>query len=265
MDQGGIRHGLRRAPLKIAVSFLLLLATSVLPVESGSAQTKPLVTARARLTASDWKGAIAALRGLEGSDDAAVHLVLARAYSELADDVPGKSDVREAHLERALTHARRAVELTPRSGDAHLSLAVVNGKLAQLAGPRGRLKRADVVKAEAEEALRLDPSLWEAHHVLGIWHREIATLDTFKKLGASLLGGVPDASLEEAITHLETARRLAPNSIRNHLELGRTYLEADRDQDARKEFERAIALRPSEPRDPVLQREARRELADLGS
>ena len=116
---------------------------------------------------------------------------------------------------------------------------------------------------EARKTLELDPSNWRAYHVLGVWNREIATLGGFKKLGASLMGGLPKASLQDAITNLEKADSLAPASIRNHLELARTYLKAHRDSDARAEYQKTVSLSPSEPRDPQLQRQARAELADL--
>ncbi|HEY7529882.1 MAG TPA: hypothetical protein VIC56_04325 [Gemmatimonadota bacterium] len=221
----------------------------------------------ARLDRGDWSGALLVLRPAlaYGARDPRLQGALTRAYSEIGEDAPSGSRAQLANFERGLEHARRQVELAPESSQAHVDLAVMLGKIARESGARTKLRLAPEVAAEARRAIALDPDAWRAYHVLGVWHREIATLGGFKKLGASLMGGLPEASLEEAIANLETARRLAPGSIRNHLELGRTYEKAHRDADARAELVRAAELPPAEPRDPALQREARRELAALGS
>lgn len=222
---------------------------------------------RARLEAGDWSGALLVLRrGLSsGESSSALHSALARAYSEIGEDAPPGSSAQKANFAKALDHARKGVELDAGSAQAHLDLAVTLGKIAQVSGAKKKLELAPEVAEETRRAIRLDPDLWQAYHVLGVWNREIATVGGFKKLGASLMGGLPEASLEEAIANLETARRLAPSSIRNSLELGRTYLEADREEEGRAELAKAVRLPPSEPRDRALQREARRELAELDS
>lgn len=224
-----------------------------------------VLRARELLDRGEWSAALALLRPAieERRDDPAFQSALARTYAELADEVPPGSDAPDANLERAMAAARRAVRLAPDWGWAHLDLAAALGKLANASGPRTRVRLAPEVASEARRALELDPTLWQAHHVLGIWHREIATLGLFQQLGAALLGGVPDASLEESIAHLETATRLAPRIVRNRLQLGITYEEAGREAAARAELRRALELPPSEPRDRELQREARRRLEEL--
>jgi hypothetical protein len=47
------------------------------------------------------------------------------------------------------------------------------------------------------------------------------------------------------------------------VELARTYLELDRDGEARRELEAALALRPREEADRIRQREARELLEDI--
>ena len=235
--------------------------------DGAAASAKLLERGLARLERGDWTGALLVLRPAlqDREDDPRLQSALTRAYSEVGEDAPPGSKAQIANFQKGLEHARRELELAPDSPQSHLDVAVMLGKIARVSGARTKLRLAPEVAAEARRSIELDPKLWRGYHVLGIWHREIATLGGFKKLGASLLGGLPDASLEEAIANLETARRLAPGSIRNHLELARTYKEADRAADARAEYARAIELPPAEPRDPELQREARRELAGLDS
>lgn len=245
--------------------FAIVAAFTATPL---SGQTSAVVArGRARLDAGDWSGALLILRGglPEGERDPALHSSLARAYSEIGEDAPAGSGAQEANFERALDHARKEVALAPNSSQAHLDVAIATGKLARVSGAKTKLRLAPTVASEARQAIRLDPANWQAYHVLGVWNREIATLGRFKKLGASLMGGLPGASLEDAIANLEKARELAPHSIRNHLELGRTYLKAKREKEGRAELEKAAALQPTEPRDRALQADARRELAELAS
>lgn len=239
--------------------------TSTATSATATDRAGPLERGRALLAKGDWAGALLVLRPAlsNGEADPALRSALARAYSEIGEDAPAGSAAQKANFEQALAHARREVELAPDSPQAHLDVAIAQGKIARVSGAKTKLKLAPVVAEEARRTLELDPENWQAHYVLGVWNREIATLGGLKKLGASLMGGLPKASLAEAIANLEMARRLAPSSIRTRLDLGRTYLEADRDDAARAELQAAIDLPPSDPRDPGLRREARAELAEL--
>lgn len=190
-----------------------LTAQEVAPSPTGAASPPPgtgppadalVLRARERLDWGDWSGALALLRPAmeERREDPAFQSALARAYSELGEDAAAGDDEQDGYVERAVVAARRAVQLAPEWGWPHLDLAAALGKLANAAGPRTRVRLAPEVAREARRALELDPDLWQAHHVLGVWHREIATLGLFEELGAALLGGVPDATLEESIAHL---------------------------------------------------------------
>ena len=247
---------------------MLLAAVLVIAPACAAAQEPPeLARGEARLAAGDWSGALAILRRAlpAAENDARLQSALARAYSELGEDAPEGSAAREADYRRALDAANRELELAPQSAQAHLDVAITTGKIATVSGAKTKLKLAPAVAEHARTALKLDPKMWQAHHVLGQWNLEIATLGGFKKFGASLIGHVPDASVEDAIVHFETARQLAPGSVRNALGLGRAYAEADRLEDARAELERGLALPPQEPRDPAIHREIRAELGELES
>jgi Tfp pilus assembly protein PilF len=218
-----------------------------------------------RLDRGDWSGALLVLKaGLPaGENDAALQSALARAYSEIGEDAPEGSNAQKSIFQQALDHAQKELALAPSLAQAHLDVSITTGKMARVSGAKTKLKLAPIVADEARKTIELDAKSWRAYHVLGVWNREIATLGGFKKFGASLMGGLPHATLEDAVTNLETARQLAPSSIRNHLELARTYEKAHRVNDARAEYEQALSLPPAEPRDGQLKREAKAELADL--
>jgi tetratricopeptide (TPR) repeat protein len=118
------------------------------------------------------------------------------------------------------------------------------------------------VKAEADKTLELDPKEDFAYHVLGRWNYAVATLNPVLKLIAKYIyGGMPDASLEEAVRDYKKAIDLAPQRVIHHHELARAYMALGRKEEARKEWERELTLKPEDNEGVTDQKEAREELA----
>ncbi len=199
-----------------------------------------------------------------GRADAFVWQKISKQESDLSDQTADRAEKLRL-LRAALDHAQRAVAMAPRNAVDVLSVAICHGKLAQLVDARTQVEYSRRMYNEAERALQLDPNYSYAHHVLGRWNYEVATLGAGKRFLARLLyGGLPEASLGEAIRQLQTAVRLAPDIAAHRVELGFALLAAGRRADARAAFVRALALRPREIYDVQEQRRARQALADLG-
>lgn len=172
---------------------------------------------------------------------------------ELGDD----AQIRE-QSRKALVYAQRAVALDPKDAINVLSLAVCYGKMAVYSDTRTKIRYSRFVKQEAERAIALDPNYDWAHHVLGRWHHEVAGLGATTRFFVRLIyGGLPGASREEAIRHLEKAVALAPSRVPHHLELGFAYLAAGRKEDARRSFARGMALPSTERYDEPAKDRAR--------
>jgi len=189
---------------------------------------------------------------------------LARVESELGEDARGKEQ--QELIGSSVLHARAAVRVAPDSALGHEWLAVTLGRKALKEGPKKKLALAREIKSEVDRALDLNPQSARAYHVRAIWNRELASLNFVERMAANtVLGGVPKgASMENAVHDLERAVALDPGNINHHLELGRTWLQLDRKDDARRELERAVALAPgATARDPHYQQEARALLARL--
>lgn len=186
-----------------------------------------------------------------------------RALLNLAEERPGEQGD-EAIYREAVELGRRAVRAAPGSARAHATLAAALGRLALFEGGRRKVELAREVRAEAELAAELDPSDFAAFVVLGILERELATLNPFLEAFArTFFGRLPEASVEGSAAHLERAVRLEPATITPRVELARTYLELDRDADARRELEAALALPPQEEADRIRQREARELMEEV--
>jgi tetratricopeptide (TPR) repeat protein len=167
----------------------------------------------------------------------------------------------EGYARRSLDEAKQAVAIAPDNPKAHLALAVAYGRLTDFEDSRTKVADSRHVKEEAEKTLELNPKEDFAYHVLGRWNYAVATLNPFLKLVAKYIyGGMPDASLEEAVRDYKKAIELAPERLIHHHELARTYVALGQMDDARKEWETELTLKPEDNEGVTDQKEAREEL-----
>ncbi len=195
--------------------------------------------------------------------DVAVLLKVAKEYSD-STLVCGDPEANRRSIARALEYSRRAEELDPNNAVALLSIAVCYGKLGLYGGVREKLACAREVKAYAERAAAADPGYAYAHHVLGQWEYEVASLGATKRFLIDLIGGgLPPASTHEAVAHLQKAVDLEPTVMAHRLALG-CACAADGDKDrARKLFREVLSMPRREIYDADCQRQAERELKAL--
>jgi len=171
-----------------------------------------------------------------------------------------------AYARSSLDEAQKAVALAPGNPKAHLALAVAYGRLTDFEDNRTKVEYSRYVKAEADKTLELDPKEDFAYHVLGRWNYGVAMLNPMLKLVARFVyGGMPDASLEEAERDYKKAIELAPQRVIHHHELARVYVALDQMDDARKEWDKELALKPEDTEGQNDQKEARAALAKFPS
>ena len=162
---------------------------------------------------------------------------------------------------RSLDAARQAVALAPENSKAHLALSVAYGRITDFVDNRTKIEDSRLVKSEAEKTLLLNPREDIAYHVLGRWNYGVATLNPVLKLIARFIyGGMPDASLEEAVKDYQKAIAIAPQRVIHHAELARTYTAMGNTDDARKEWETVLTLKPDDNESLNDEKEAREAL-----
>lgn len=196
-------------------------------------------------------------------DNAFILQKIARQYSDLVEDQPDVAG-KKRYAQTALDYARRAVVLNPSDPVNVLSVAICHGKLSLYSDTREKVRNSRFVREDAERALALDPDYAWAHHVLGRWHYEVASLGATAKFFVRLFyGGLPAASIDEGIRHLRRATELEPAELTHWLELGFACLAAGQTEAARQHWTRGLAM-PSrhKPDEPAKQR-ARTALARL--
>ncbi len=195
--------------------------------------------------------------------DVAILKLIARQYSQQVareSTTPANKEL----ARHALDYAQLAKAADPDDAGARLSLAICYGKAAFLEPPRTRLEYSRLIKAEADAAIRLDPSQDDAWHVLGRWNYELANLHPALRFVAQAIDGkLPGASNARAAECFEKAIALQPRRVIHHVELGRTYAALDRGDEARAELEKSLDLPSREKDDDESKARARQALAAL--
>jgi tetratricopeptide (TPR) repeat protein len=178
---------------------------------------------------------------------------LSEQYSDLTD-----SEKSEKPARQSLEFALQAVKAASDNFRAHVDLAIAYGKLTDFTDNKTKLEYSKLIKKEAETALRLDPNNALAAHVLGRWHLGIASLNPMLKAMARMIyGGMPPASMEEAVSLLKKAVDLEPSSILYRHELAKAYSKNGQSQLARLQWEQMVLLHPSDKEDETALQEAR--------
>ena len=203
-------------------------------------------------------------------DDPVVLWKTARALSNRTAETPGRQGDRPLH-EEAVELARRAVAAGPDIARTHTTLATALGRYGHWLAHECRVRCAGQVVEMGREAYRatrraieLDPYDPAPFIVLGVYHRDLATVPlVVKVIAKTFLGGYPPVSLEQSASYLERAIRIDAGDVTSHLELARTYAKMGRRDDARAELGKALNAPVRERLDVVQKEEAAEFLSEL--
>lgn len=125
----------------------------------------------------------------------------------------------------AAQYADKAVVADSNSADAYYVRALAAGKLTEIETENKKLV-ANVrdIKTNADRALSINPNHGRANYVLGKWNFEVLTLSWAKRAAVKVLfGGMPPATIENAIKYMEKAKNIEPYFVPNYLDLARAY------------------------------------------
>jgi tetratricopeptide (TPR) repeat protein len=251
----GARRGL------FAVLAMAGLVAATAPAQDNRQQALEFLRAGDSLYAAfDYAGALSQYQAAVSLDTTLAEAMwkCARSFVDAGDRAEDKKQRRELYVS-AVRYARWAVRVAPQDSRAHLWDAIAVGKLALFEGGKKKIALSKEVRREALAAIARDSTNDSAYHVLARWHREVANLSGVLKVFAKILyGGVPPgASNDSALYYFEKAIALKPTHINHYLELGKTYMELDRWEDAAKALEKALSLPRAELNDERYQEEAK--------
>uniref|UniRef100_B3EJG1 Regulator of microtubule dynamics protein 1 n=1 Tax=Chlorobium phaeobacteroides (strain BS1) TaxID=331678 RepID=B3EJG1_CHLPB len=191
-------------------------------------------------------------------DNAAVYWRLARLYVSIGEALlPEHTAERHPYFTSAVEYAERSIQLNDKLAEGHTWLAASLGVLADNAGPREKIKRANIIKSELERALELNPQDDIALSILGSFNREIASMGWMEKVFAkTFLGSLPEGSYENAEVLFKKAISSNPRVIRHYYELGKLYKDLKRYEDAVSVLNEALTK-------PILMKSDKRRIKNI--
>jgi tetratricopeptide (TPR) repeat protein len=252
-------------------TLLSLIATVVIvsaPAAYAHAPDSTLVAAvhdgDAAFAAFDNKTARACYERAFAIDSTNCEVLWKLAHMDVNCGMAAPKDDRPRWFATAERLARRAVVACPDSADAHFFLAVAIGQMTRVVGNKQRIELSKELKAEAEKALALNPRQAGAMHVLGRWNYEMAGLGWFSRAVAKIVyGGVPSGSYEEAKKWFDRAIAVRPAMPLNHLWLGETLVKLHDYARARTELQTCLALKDALWDDHITKAQARARLQEI--
>ena len=138
------------------------------------------------------------------------------------------------YYKAAKTYAEVALKVNPQSPEANFVMAVAMGRMAMVSSGKEKVEYVNEIRKYAETTLKYDPNSFKAYHVLGKWNYEVSNLTTIEKaLAKVLFGGLPHASLQDAIKDYEKSKSLEPSFALNYLELAKAYHRNKQDDKAK--------------------------------
>jgi len=169
-------------------------------------------------------------------------------------------DQKLTYFTAARKFANQALGINPHSSEANFVMSIAMGRMALILGGKEKIAAVDQIKKYAELSIKCDPNNYKPYHVLGRWHYEVSNLSGFERAVAKIFyGGVPPASLKEAIYNYEKCRSLVPDLKVNYLELAKCYYRNDEKQKAVDFLNKAISM-PNKMQDDNRVKEEAKEL-----
>jgi tetratricopeptide (TPR) repeat protein len=171
-------------------------------------------------------------------------------------------------LDPAIVLGDRAVEVRPDGIDGLYWRGAAEGRRALNAGSNYAARRVQRVYDDAHAILALDSLHGGAYNLLGRVNYEIMDLPRIGRFLARRLVGnqaLHDSSWEDAETYLARAAELWPDNVLFQLDLGDLYQRRGRDDEAREQLQRVVAMPSLHPADDYFKESARRFLEELGS
>ncbi len=181
--------------------------------------------------------------------------------SELCSAIGRREPIKDKKLnyfKAGKRYAELALHINANSSEANFVMAIAMGRMALVSSGREKIAAVDEIKKYAELSIKCDPANYKPYHVLGRWHYEVSDLSGFERTMAKIFyGGVPPASLKEAIYNYEKCRSLVPDLKVNYLELAKCYHRNDENKKATDYLTRAISMPDKTPDDIRVRDEAK--------
>jgi len=157
-------------------------------------------------------------------NDSQILVKLGKQWSDYMTELKDEGQRKDA-AKKSLFYSRKALKVAPNASDSHLAVALSLGKNIEYMGNKEKIRASKEVKARAQKALSLNPKSDYAHHLLGRWHQNVASMGgVTRALAKVIYGEIPKGSYQDALGHFEKARQLRPDRLIHQIEYGRTLV-----------------------------------------
>ena len=195
-------------------------------------------------------------------EDPEVVQKLAWSYNNVGEDLD--SEASEPYFEKAAAYAEKLKTLAADDPVTYFLLAMNYGNLALYRGGKEKVRLSRDVEKNARKAIELDPDYSRPYAVLGVYYREVATLNWVLKMFAQhLLGGLPEGTLTQSENMFLKAIDKDPGNVYAQYQLGLTYEELDKKDKALEQYRKVLALPIIDHRDPYLRKQAGKRIDKL--
>ena len=168
------------------------------------------------------------------------------------------------YYKAAKTYAEVALKINAKSAEANFVMAVAMGRMAMISSGKEKVQYVNEIRRYAENTLKYDPNSFKAYHVLGKWNYEVSNLSAVERgLAKLLFGGIPKASLQDAIRYYEKSKSLESSFALNYLELAKAY-HRNKQDDKAKELLKKLETLPNKIEDDTrIKKEGKELLKEL--
>lgn len=187
--------------------------------------------------------------------------------SELTGRI-GNRQKDEKQREAAFTEARQFAETALKENhgdaDANYAIAATAARMSTVTSGKDKARNLRDMKNYADTALQINPKHARAIYILGKWNFDIYNLNVGEKAAVKVLfGGMPKATIEDAIKNFESARTTDPLLIIAYLDLAKAYVKNHQTDKAIEVLNRMVKLPPKTGDDEGYKAEGRTLLASL--
>lgn len=179
-------------------------------------------------------------------------LVKAAELSAILGNRATDKNTKRLQYETALSFANRAFQADSNNADALYVMAMASGKMTDVETENKKIVAyVRDCKNYSDKALSVNPNHAKANYTMGKWHYEMATLNGLKKAAVKLFyGGLPNGTLDDAISYMEKCKSLEPYFASNYLDLAKAYKENRKPAQAIEVLNRLVKL-PTRTSDDV--------------
>jgi hypothetical protein len=201
------------------------------------------------------------------ANDAANIKALVKA-AELSCSIGGRAENKNdkrLNYESGLAFAQRALKADSNSAEANYAVAMASGKMTEVETENKKIVAyVKDTKTYVEKALTINANFGKANFILGRWHFEMINLSGIKKAAVKLMyGGLPEASLDNAIMYMEKCKTLEPYFMINYFYLNKAYKENDKPAKQIEILSKMVKLPNRTFDDAAMKEDAQKQLQQL--